>query len=550
MKKIWLIRAYIFIIIVVFLSLYIFSRFFLSERGSESTIVDNQSLYEDQVEIKELYITVLDSKSNDDYTFEELIEGNGEKENGKDIKLDIIIQEAVDGEICETCFGYLEGETNATIEQRGQSARLADYKSFKIKLDDKIWGMDELNLNKHYFDLSRIRNKFAFDLLKDIPNITSLRTSFTRVYIKDLSDGEVSGFKDYGLFTNVEDVDEDYFESRYLPDGSLYKVEFFEFNNYYDELKKTNNIIQQNVDLDKYFESKGVDDQGKLLTMIDKVNNQTISINQTIDNYFNRENYLTWLAFNMIVDNVDISSRNYYLYSPEKEETWYFIPWDYDGTMDSNEDRSKWQYGIHLYMNNILHARFLEDPENQQALIDKVYEIQALIGDGRLNALVDSYYNLLTPEIYGNIEEKIIADKVDFVEYDFRNFYKETLYAFPDQIDENILIFEESLQDPTPFFIGEVTELGSRYRLNWTPSTSLKGRRITYDVQICEDITCENILFSKKVSDEEVIFSLQEGVYFASVISFDSEGNEQYAFDQIREDSKNYYHIKKIQVGR
>ncbi len=61
-----------------------------------------------------------------------------------------------------------------TLELRGQSSRLLDQKSYKIKLFDNVdafKGMRVLNLNKHYKDNFRIRNKLAYDVLEEMDNL-------------------------------------------------------------------------------------------------------------------------------------------------------------------------------------------------------------------------------------------------------------------------------------------------------------------------------------------------------------------------------------------
>src|SRR6185369_6918071 len=115
-------------------------------------------------------------------------------------------------------------------------------KSFKIELKkgEGTWrGQRTIALNKHVFDPSRVRNKLNFDLLKQVPNMVSLRTQFVHLYVKDeTSDPWRSNFEDYGLFTQIELPDKTFLKAHLLdPKGQLYKTTFFEFDRYPDQIR-------------------------------------------------------------------------------------------------------------------------------------------------------------------------------------------------------------------------------------------------------------------------------------------------------------------------
>ena len=66
-------------------------------------------------------------------------------------------------------------------------------------------------------------------------------------------------------------------------------------------------------DFEDILEIKGVHDHQKLIEMLDAVNNEFMHINDVVNTYFDRDNFVTWLALNIITDNVDTQSRNYYM---------------------------------------------------------------------------------------------------------------------------------------------------------------------------------------------------------------------------------------------
>ena len=72
-------------------------------------------------------------------------------------------------------------------------------------------------------------------------------------------------------------------------------------------------------------EIKGNDDHSKLIAMLDELNDYSIPITQIMDRWFCRENLFSWMAFHILMGNVDTQSRNVFLYSPLNSDTFYFI---------------------------------------------------------------------------------------------------------------------------------------------------------------------------------------------------------------------------------
>ena len=107
-------------------------------------------------------------------------------------------------------LGFGESAPNATVQIRGQTSSKNPQKNYKIRLKDEhgSWrGQQTIALNKHMTDGLRYRNKLAFDLLKEIPQLMSLRTQFVHLYVKDQTDDPANEtFQDYGLYTQVEQL--------------------------------------------------------------------------------------------------------------------------------------------------------------------------------------------------------------------------------------------------------------------------------------------------------------------------------------------------------
>jgi spore coat protein H len=267
--------------------------------------------------------------------------------------------------------GYDAGVSgpNATIELRGSTSRNASQKSYQIKLaaDAAPWrGSRTINLLKHPFDLTRVRNTLSFEYLRRITGITSLRTGFVHLFIDSV---------DQGLYEWVEEPDEAFLAARGLSaDGALYKAKNFPFT------PIDNQTAADPVKVATIVAAKARPDLAKLRRMLAAVNDTKQPIDDVVAHYFNRENYVTWLAANVLMANYDSTFQNFMLYSPPGFEGWYFLPWDYDSAWGWNDQPGeprlpRWREGIANWWSVILHRRFLSEPHN---LADVVARVGAL----------------------------------------------------------------------------------------------------------------------------------------------------------------------------
>src|SRR5690606_28906329 len=291
----------------------------LNESGSAAlagevsyALMDDKRLYvRDQDDtLKALYLTILPKKDGDvSFDWYEL-NRQIDKELGKD--LEVIVQEGLpNGEGPKAgMFQYGATKANASIAVRGNSAWSRVQKSYKLKFyADAGTYMDQerLNLNKHIDDMSRLRNKLSFDLMETLPDMTSLRTQFIQVYVKDLSNGEKDApYEDYGLYTHVEQPNKKFLKAHMLdPNGYLYKVKFFEFFRYPDQIRSKDDPAYDIATFERIFEVKGREEHDSLIEMLDAVNDYSIPIEQAVEKYFDLDDFLSWPAMNILMDNMD-----------------------------------------------------------------------------------------------------------------------------------------------------------------------------------------------------------------------------------------------------
>lgn len=506
-------------------------------------IKDADHIYKDdeQVEAEKLYVTILkQSGKRKKYKFEDL---DMLSQEDKKVKMDIFFES---GEKNIFDNSIIAREPNASIEIRGKESQKAPQNSFKIRLFDRegLWNNQNIiNLNKYYFDSLRVRNKLSFDYFKMIPNITSFRTKFVTLYIKDLTDEkEEIKFKDYGLFTQIEQPNKLFLKNHGLdPNGHLYEAEAFDFSRYPDYImdKKDKNYSKKKFE--DVLEINGNDKHEKLIHMLEDVNDYSKDMNEIVDNYFDRENYLTWMAANILFDHYKSSTSNFFLYSPLNGQKWYFMPWDYDEAWNFEEDRPKWQKGLSVYWNNVLHRRFFEDKKNVEALSKKIEELSSIVNKKQTKKFLDGYYDILLSNITKLSDLKYLPVTLD----DYKREYED----IPNMTERNKFYYYELLENPMPFHLLEPKRNGNKYIFKWEKSHDIQGDHLYYDFELSYDRDFSNIIKQiKDIKDLKVqVGGLKDSIYYWRVMARDEKGNTQIPYDIERDEyGQKYYGIKKL----
>jgi spore coat protein H len=531
----------------------------LNENTNSSTkLVEDRRIYDyDKDEpLIHLYVTILHSTDGKPTTFYDLnhwYDFNSIKSDSP--SLNVIVQEGSEKGPGKGQIIVQKGVANSTIQIRGNSTRIAPQKSYKLKLLDSagLWrGQKTINLNKHAYDLTRVRNKLSFDYFTFIPDMTSLRTQFVQLHVKDLTaQTPVEKFVDYGLYTHVEQVNERFLASRGLnSNGNLYKATNFEFFRYPDQLKLKTDENYNKKAFESILEIQGSDDHTKLLQMLEDVNNNALNINSVFERYFDQDNYLTWIAANILFGNYDTMSQNFFLYSPTNSEKWYFLPWDYDGGWGYYEDGftkspfyKQWQAGIGTYWGSVLHKRYFKDPQNVEALNAKVESLSKIITSGRTKQLLDQYYPIVKSFITSAPDLNHLPYTVDR----FEEVYK----RLPDITEMNKANYYETLENPMPIFLND-SKLGKgSYLFEWDYSFDLQGDELFYDFQLSQDPSFSSTLRRKEniVESKITLHGLAPGRYFWRVVVKDSKNNEQIAFDSFEsEDGDTFDGVKELIV--
>lgn len=454
---------------------------------------------------------------------------------------------------------------NAKLRLRGSSSRLAPQKSYRIKLNSGIalWrGEQTLQINKHPYDLTRVRNKLAMDLFRDIPHLGSLRTQF--VHLKFDDDGDAATpIVDYGLYTHVEKFGKEYLTNRgYDPAGNIYKAADFTFSR--DARLQLNADGTPGSQFESVLEVQSGSKHAALMNMVQDVDSDSTDFPSVFGKYFNRNNYLTWLAVNILMGNRDTVNQNFALYQPAGGERFYFLPWDYDGALGWEQQPDvlaapqlydSWQLGLSNWWSVPLHRRFLMQPKNYQDLqkaVDEIYN--GYLGKARLKAKIDAYRPLVEALITGDPDLQYLptsdaADTVAKRKAEWAGEYE----RLSSVIDTNYRQFKAQLEKPMPFW--QAAEVGSNgLTLRWEAAVDMQNDAVTYTVEIADQPDFRS--GSKKLSRSQYagtslqVNALPAGTYYLRVIATDAKGNTQNAFDRHTDASgRNYFGVLQFVVA-
>ena len=513
----------------------------------DATFKEDKRVYDhhDGNRLEHVYVTVFDQQTvpENDLSLYDLNESYKQYSNLESGPKLYIHFETGDAEGPDGLQFFDEQAANATLELRGRSSRREAQKSYKIRLQDSagLWyGQSVLNLNKHTDDRTRVRNRLAFSYYEMLDDISSLRTNFVQLHVRDMTNPETADtFVDYGLYTHVEQLNEDGLAARGLnPDGHLYKVENFEFHRYPDALKTKDDPDYDKKTFESVLKINGSDNHEELLSMLDDLNDMSQPFDNVFDRYFDEDNYLTWLGTNILFGNFDTMSSNYYLYSPLNSEKWYFLPWDFDKGLGLDKERPdmlpEWQQGIQRYWGTIIHRRYLKDPNNVEALKAKIDELAEIINPDQTKRLLDGFYPTVAPVVTSEPDLRFLNIEVSAYESSFRSLETITEAYRAD--------FIRSLETPMPIFLHHTRE-GDKDVFRWDASYDFQNDALTYRFELSRSPKFETLLEEQTdmTTFSHALPALDPGRYYWRVIVTDTDGNTQMPFDYYKDNNRYLY---------
>lgn len=445
-------------------------------------------------------------------------------------------------------LGFGETAPNATVQIRGQTSSTNPQKNYKIRLKDEhgSWrGQQTIALNKHMTDGLRYRNKLAFDLLKEIPQLMSLRTQFVHLYVKDqTTDPANESFQDYGLYTQVEQLNKTALRAHGLDRyGQLYKVNSFEFYRHEDTIRLETDPAFDRKAFEARLEIKGDSDHSKLIRMLEEINDYSVKSDQLIADWLDEENIAYWMAFQILMGNTDTQNRNFYLYSPKNVDRFYILPWDFDGALFYEQyaligrsENSSWERGISNYWGNILFRRCLQSAHFRSVLDAAIEDLRThVLTKEHMTALAERYAAVVKNAVYQ--QPDILNASLTEAQYDTLT---ENLYR---NVEEAYQSYHVSLEKPMPFYIGVPEPDGQgKLRIVWDPSYNFREGTLLYHASITRNSDGTEVVASYDGAwPEWTTEMLPAGQYFLKVSVRDEAGHTQDAFDYyVTENGKVY----------
>lgn len=448
-------------------------------------------------------------------------------------------------------LGYGLSESNARIRVRGNSSSVNVQKSYKLDLDEEagLWrGQSNIALNKSTFDVTRLKNKVYFDLLKNIPDVPSIRTQFVHLYIKDVTAGS-DVFQDYGFYTQAEVPSKKYLANHgFDKNGYLYKAISFNFE-MSDVLKTVDDPSYDQSAFETVLSCKGREDHTKLLNLIDMINDRSVDINDIIGTYIDRDNYITWLAYNILMANIDTTVQNFYLYSPLNSDKWYFIPWDGDNMLHVKEDEMEgltssygnFEHGISNYWGVILHQRFLKVDSNRKELEEKVDELYQTVNPVSVQAMVDAYNRTVEPYVLSNPDYYYLGHTEQE-----RN---QILSGLGQEVEDSYLAFKASLHELMPMF-ESAQDLGNgNVMLSWTEAYDFDNADVSYHVTVSCYPDMKEPVIDRDETMTQIDVQLPQGTYYMRVTAATTTGKTAEAMDKINVNDVYYPGVIRFEVS-
>lgn len=262
--------------------------------------------------------------------------------------------------------------------------------------NQRLYGFSKLTFANAYTDPSLIREKLAFDMLRDA-GLVAARAAFYRVYV-DAGDGP----QYWGVYTMVEDPTDQLPAARFSDgSGNLYKPD------------------GTGADFTRFdvrgFEKKSNEDEGdysdvqRAINALHASRSDAAGWRRQLEQAFDVDAFLGNFAVRMAMDHWDgygQLAHNYYLYGdPARGGRLVWISWDHNGTWGSRARTtilptnagSRWPLITYTLNDSVYRARYLA------RLSDFV---RGPYAKSRFDAHATKLYNLVAPYAVGSSGER------------------------------------------------------------------------------------------------------------------------------------------------
>jgi len=332
-------------------------------------------------------------------------------------------------------FIFDNGTIRDTLEDigfrlRGNTSRTSGKKSFKISFNTYVqgreyYGLEKLNLNGEHNDPSIIRSKLGWDIAAQNKLVGS-RANHVLLYIND---------EFFGVYINVEHIDEEFLKSRFgNDDGNLYKCLWpadFEYLGNNPDLYKLEVFGRQVYQLKTNVAANDYSNLAQFIFMLNNAN--TSSLPCQLEKLFNVDDYLKFIAFDILTGNWDgpiYNKNNFYLYENPATGLIEYIPYDLDNTFGIDWFQIDWaQRDIynwsHSNQDRPIYEKILAVPEYRNRFSYYLNQMMnEIFVEDNLNPHLDSLRNKIAP--WAEIDTYAMSD-YGYTHDDFLDSYTQSV---------------------------------------------------------------------------------------------------------------------------
>lgn len=293
---------------------------------------------------------------------------------------------------------------NVKVRFKGSTSLLYPKKSWAIKFENNLnpFRASRINLHADYKDYSSMRN-FLLLRLFDHLGMPSPQIRHITYEVNE---------QPYGVYTQVEQIDEEFLERNGKEAVALYKA-----NNHgglmapavRDEYYKI--IWEMDAGTDKNF-----DDLRRYLNKCLYWSKEDFDNN--IEKTINTDNFLTFFAVHFVFVDLDNFTKNIFLNKNSNTQKYELIPWDNEGSFGNsalgqfNENYTSYNFNeSYTPEYQVVLKRLLENQYYRTIFKSKVNQI---INQGYqfLDTLIDSTYLRIKQDVYN--DQKKEATNIDF----------------------------------------------------------------------------------------------------------------------------------------
>lgn len=332
---------------------------------------------------------------------------------------------------------------------RGNTSRVSQKKSFKVSFNTfhpgrHFYGLEKLNLNGEHNDPSVIRSKIAWDLYRDF-GIPAPRANHVEVYIN----GDY-----YGLYINVEHIDEEFVESRFKnKDGNLYKCLWpadLDYKGTDPEDYKYTQGDRRVYDLQTNTAEDDYSDIAQFISHLNQLPSAVFECEMGKD--FNVYDYLKVIAVDVFLGNWDgpiYNKNNFYLYHNTQYDRMEYIPFDLDNTLGVDWMNIDWKTrNIYDWMKHgeprPIYTRMMDVESLREIYTQYSFELmsEAYTGEAFINEIL-RIKDMITPYLENDPYYPL---DYGFTMEDFNNSYYQ---ALGDHVKEGIFPYIETRKSST-----------------------------------------------------------------------------------------------------